>query len=410
MQEAGTSITEGLASPVPPGFKVEDLADELRFIMTRYPSMRTRLRFDADGTTRQVVESEGEISFEVVDVHGEEDPAEVAAGIRERYKETLFDYEKEWPLRFALVCKDGVPSHVVRAFCHLASDAMGFARVVSEVLDPRRAELPAPDATDALDQAAWQRSAAGLRQSDNALRYWEELLRVVPARRFSSPVDEGSARGRWQIEFESPAMWLAMRAVADRLGASSAAVLLGAYVLALSRLADADPVVTRVLVSNRFRSNLSTTVSPITQAGLLAVGAKGASLDEVVARCQRATIAMYKHAYYDPQRLRELVARVSEERGEQIDLACLFNDRRRDENRPETGPVPTVAQIRAALPETKLRWAFPTPGLREKLLVSINNAAGTISISAMVDTEHVSPDNIEGLLHGMEQSVVVAAT
>lgn len=407
MQESSSSIIQGLASPVPPGFTAEDMAEELRFIMNRYPAMRTRLRFDADGTTRQVVAADGEIAIEVVDVDTREDPAEVAAEIRQRYTRTVFDYADEWPVRVALVRRSGVLSHAVRAFCHLAADGRGFARMAADVFSPDRAALPAPSAMDALDQTRWQQSPAGLQQSGNALRYWENLLRTIPATRLPVPVDGESARGRWQLEFSSPAMRLAARVVAARAGTPSSAVVLAAFVLSLSRVTGADPVVTRVLVSNRFRAGLMDTVSPISQAGLLVVNVDGASFDEAVARTQRASMSTYKHAYYDPERLRELVSRVSRERGEEIDLACLFNDRRIEAGGTDS-PIPTEAEIRAVLPETTLRWAFPTPGLNEKLLAIVNETPDAIAISAMVDTDHLAPDHIEALLRGMEEAVVSA--
>jgi hypothetical protein len=410
MQESGSSIVQGMASVPPPGFTTEDMAAELRFIMGRFPALRTRLRFDPGGTTRQVVEADGEIDIEVVDVEADEDPAEVANTLRGRYTRTLFDYAEEWPIRIGLVRKEGAVRYVIRAFCHLASDGMGFARMVADVFHPDRAALPAPTAEDALDQARWQAGAAGRQQSENALRYWEGQLRAIPAQRFPVPAGPGSGRGRWQIEFVSPAMELATHLVAARLGTPSSAVLLTAFVLSLSRVTAADPVVTRVLVSNRFRARLADTVSPVAQHGLLAVGGLDgtASFDEAVTRVQRAAMGTYKHAYYDPERLRELVARVSRERGEQIDLACLFNDRR-IKVREVDGPPPGEAAIRAALPETSLRWAFPTPNLNEKLLIIVNDTPGTAAITAMADTDHLAPDGTEAVLWGMEKAVVDAA-
>jgi len=409
MQESGSSIIQGLASPAPAGFTAQDMATELRFIMSRYPAMRTRLRFDADGTARQVVEAGGEITMEVVDVDDHEDATEVADAIRQRYTRTVFDYANEWPVRIALVRRDGVISHVVRAFCHLASDGMGFARMIADVFHPDRAALPAPAAQDALDQARWQQTAAGSQQSDNALRYWEGHLRAIPASRFPVQVEAGVGRGRWQVEFASPAMHPAVRAVAARSGAPTSAVLLTAFVVSLSRVTGADPVATRVLVSNRFRTRLVETVSPVAQHGLLVVDVDGVSFDEAMARTQRAAIGTYKHAYYDPQRLRELVARVGRERGEPIDLACLFNDRRINA-KEDDGPAPTEEQIRAALPETTLRWVFATPHLNERLLLVVNDVPGTIAITLMVDTDHLAPDRTEALLHGMEEAVVGAST
>lgn len=402
MRESRSSITQGLASPVPPGFTAEDMAAEVRFIMNRYPAFRTRLRFGADGATRQVVEAEGEIAMEVVDLEAGEDPAAVAGAVRDRYTSTLFDYTTEFPVRVALIRRDGVLSHVVRAFCHFASDGMGFARMGSEVFHPDRAALPAPTSVDALEQALWQQSGAGSQQSEKSLKYWENLLLKLPADRFPEAVREGASRGRWQIEFESPAMELSMRAVAERTGVPSSVVLLTSFLLSLSRMTGVDPVATRVLVSNRFRSGLAETVSPIAQYGLLVVELGGVPFPEAIARTQRAVMATYKHAYYDPERLRDLVTRVCRERGELIDLACLFNDRRIEaRDRPAASP--------AKLAPTTLRWAFPTPNLNEKLLMMVNDRPGTISISAMVDTDHVAPQQAEALLHGMQDLLAGAA-
>jgi hypothetical protein len=399
-----------MSSVPPPGFTADDMVAELRFVMNRYPAMRTRLRFEADGTTKQVIDAEGEIDIEVVDVEENEDPQEIANAIRGRYTRTVFDYANEWPVRVALVRKEGVLRYVVRAFCHLASDGMGFARMVADVFHPARSALPAPAAEDALDQARWQATAAGVQQSENALRYWESQLRAIPANRFTRPSGRGGVRGKWQVEFVSAAMERAMRVVAARTGVPSSAVLLTAFAVSLSRVAGADPVVTKVLVSNRFRPRLTDTVSPVAQHGLLVVGGldRAASFDEAIARTQRAAMGTYKHAYYDPQRLRELVARVGRERGEQVDLACLFNDRR-IKVRDKDGPAPTEAEIRAALRETELRWAFPTPNLNERLLVVVNDIPATIAITVMVDTDHLAPDGTEALLRGMEETIVGAA-
>jgi hypothetical protein len=370
--------------------------------------MRTRLRFEADGVPRQVVAESGEIELELVDAAPGEDPAEVAAAIRERYARTLFDYANEWPVRIALVRRDGALSHAVRAFCHLASDGMGFALMVDAVFDANRAGLPPPTATDALEQAHWQQTPAGRRQSERAVRHWESLLRAVPARRFAGPVDRGEPRN-WRVEFVSPAMHLAMRAAAARGGAPTSSILLAAFAFALTRVTGVHPVVTKVLVSNRFRANLGETVSPVAQHGLLVVDLAGAGFDEVVERVGRAALSAYKHAYYDPAELREMLARLGRERGEEIDIGCLFNDRRID-SRQEAGPAPGVPEIAAARADTSLEWAAPVPGLNERLLVNVNDAPGAVGITALVDTRHLAPDELESLLRGMEDVLVEAAT
>jgi len=66
---------------LPEGTTVQDVAEELRYLMSRYQSMRTRLRFDDDGRPSQVVFSAGEIGLDVIDIGDEDDP-DVFAGSR----------------------------------------------------------------------------------------------------------------------------------------------------------------------------------------------------------------------------------------------------------------------------------------------------------------------------------------
>src|SRR5439155_27362055 len=119
----------------------------------------------------------------------------------------------------------------------------------------------------------------------------------------------------------------------------------------VSRVTGTRPVATRVLTSNRFRTGLARTVSPVSQAGLCVVDIADTTFDEAVTRTQRRAMAAYKHAYYDPIQLAGLLDRLRAERGEDIDIACLFNDRRNPELEP-TGAPPTVREVCAALPRT----------------------------------------------------------
>src|SRR5690348_13328555 len=145
MRDTGTSQTMGGVVPAD-GKTVEDLAAELRFFMSRYESMRTRLRFDADGTPWQVVADSGEITLEVVDVPADGDPEAVAQELAELWERTTFDYVGEWPIRMAAVRRHGVPTHVVVILCHLAADGAGVAVMTDELArrDPVTGELDAP--------------------------------------------------------------------------------------------------------------------------------------------------------------------------------------------------------------------------------------------------------------------------
>src|SRR5215469_14053340 len=78
MRSVGRSLYLGGVRQLPPGRTAGDVAGDLRFIMARHQSMRTRLRFLADGTPMQVVADRGEVPLEIIDA-GDEDPATVAA-------------------------------------------------------------------------------------------------------------------------------------------------------------------------------------------------------------------------------------------------------------------------------------------------------------------------------------------
>src|SRR4051812_25030660 len=121
MREIGTAMSMGGVVPVRDGRTVPDFADELRFLMTRYPSMRTLLRFAADGTTTQEVFAGGEAYLEV-HTAGTDPPAaaSLAAEVFAAWKSRTFDYATEWPIRMAVVrCGDDGPvTHVLVEVCH----------------------------------------------------------------------------------------------------------------------------------------------------------------------------------------------------------------------------------------------------------------------------------------------------
>src|SRR5262245_13188698 len=75
----GSALSMGAARPASADATVEEYAEELRFFMSRFQAMRTRLRPDDDGGwPRQVVARSGTVALEIVDVPEGADPAEVA--------------------------------------------------------------------------------------------------------------------------------------------------------------------------------------------------------------------------------------------------------------------------------------------------------------------------------------------
>jgi hypothetical protein len=260
-----------------------------------------------------------------------------------------------------------------------------------------------------LELAALQRTPSVRRQNDFSLRHWERLLRAAGPRRFGPRVDRGEPRYRLAV-FESRALHLASRAVAARVGGSTSSVLLAGYAVAVARLTGITPALIQVVVSNRFRPGLADVSHPLSVNGLFMVDVDDAPFDEVVDRTQRASALCSKYAYYDPAELEELRARIDRERGEAVELSCLFNDRRFGVGvEPPGQVVPSRQELEAARAGSDLRWGAPFLHYLDKLMIQVGTAADTVELEIQVDTHHVSVEQVKALMLDLEALVVESA-
>ncbi|GAA1509752.1 hypothetical protein GCM10009827_024900 [Dactylosporangium maewongense] len=403
MVEIDSSMSMGGAMPVTGGRTAEDYAAELRFFMCRYAAMRTLLRFADDGTVTQEVSGSGETALVVLDAADDDDPAAVAEDLATRWRERKFDYEREWPLRMGVVRQHGAVTHVVALMCHIAADLGGVAVMMRELAgrDQVTGEPAGPyEAPQPLDLVRLQQEPAMTRQTAAAMRYWESHLRAIPASMFDAPADRGApvfCRLRWR----SRAMHLAAEAVSARLGADPAWVLLAAFAAGLERLRPGTgPFVAINIISNRFRPALRDVVSPITQDGLCVLDVAGVSPDEAIARARTASMSASKYAYYDPAARAALTERVSRERGEELDLTCIYNDRRTPRPAGPAAPVPA---------ETRVLSEEPLRSLGPKLMIVVEDVPDVVQLTVDVKTQFLSLPDLRALLHEMEAFVVDAA-
>ena len=405
MQDKHNWLPIGKVLPLPAGTTLAGATEDLAFVMGSFPSMRTRLRLEPDGP-RQVVSESGEVALELIDAPDDADPAELARQVWWRNWRRDYDFEREWPLRMSVVRHRGVLTHRAWVMCHLVTDGIG-ARVIVQELTARDCS-GSTAALSALEQARWQRSPAGQRQCEAALRYWGGVLREVPARRFPERPGTGYPR-YWQGAFDSPATELAARVVAARTCVEVPSVLLGFFAVALARATGQPRVVFQTNVSNRFRPGLARTVSPVIQNGLFTMEVPDATVDEAVALTRRRALVAYKHAYYHPGRRDELVAQVGRERGEPVDLGAMFNDRRL-KPRDHGGPPPTAEQVRAAVPQGTFQWRHRQDEIEfYKLAVVINDHPETLDAAVTCDVHYVQPELVEACVRGVEEVAVAAA-
>jgi hypothetical protein len=410
MTNADSSLPIGDCTPVPPGMTVDAAAAVLRYIMCRHQSLRTRVVTGADGRLSQHVRTSGTVPLEIIDA-GADDPADVAERTKKDYYARDFDYEHEWPIRMAVVRSNGAITHVVAVYCHIAVDVHGIDALVSDLvsMDPTTGGPTAPvPGLPPLAQAQQQRTPGARRHSDAAVRYTERLIRDVPARRYQDSDDPRLPRW-WQIGFDSPAAYLAGLTVAARNRVHTTPVLLAAFAVAFSEVTCIHPAVAQLVVNNRFRPGLAMAVGPISEACVGVIEVADSTFDEVVGRAWQASTRAGKHSYYDPRDMADMLARVAAERGEEIDLDCYFNDRRRTHlNPPPLDNTPTPADLAAARAAGAVRWEDPMEHYDHTVFFHVNDVPDTFDLLMAADTHKLSPAGMETLMRRMEDVLVTA--
>jgi Condensation domain len=410
MQMLGTPEMVGGVMPLDEGTSVENIVHLLSFIMSRHQSLRTRIRVEPDGTPVQMLSDSGEATLEVHDVAEGDDPAQVAEAIRERFETSPFDIENEWPVRMAVIRQDGVPVYFAAMYPHMVIDGYGFDALVSDLenLDLNTGERLAPrQGIQPLELATLQQTPAERRKSEHAMRYWEQLLRTIPAQRFHESADKREPRW-WDGIYDSPAGFKALRVLGDRTGLHTGPILMAAYAVAMAMVTGISPSVQRTMVSNRFRSGFTESVSVLVQPGICAIDVAGYTFDEIAQQTFRSQLAAGKHGYYDPRDLWALIDRVNRERGVELDLMCYFNDRRLALAQMPVGPLPTVAEITEALPGSTWRWGVRTNNPDAKAYLNVNMKPDTLNYELRVDTHALSPLDMLAVMRHIEGTLVSA--
>lgn len=396
------------------GTTTEQIVTLLGFIMNRHQSLRTLFVVDETGTPRQQVHESGEITLEVHDTAEGDDPAELAEKVRQDYENQGWSFSSGWPVRPAVIRHNGKPEHFVALYAHFVIDAYGFDALAADLANldyATGAHLAPPPGMQPMEQAEQQRSASARRQHDISVRYWDRHLRSVPLRQFGF-TDQPQSPRWWEASFNSPAGYQALRILTQRIGTHSSAVLLAAYAATLFKISGVSTSVMRMLVSNRYRPGLSTCVGPVSQAGLCVIDADGCAFDELVRRAFRSQLAAGRHAYYNPFELWELIDRIGEERGGKPELRTYYDDRRRLGAQDVVGddPLWTPQQVRQALPDGRMRWGkrHDMPGAI--VFIDVNQAPGELDYTVKVDTQRITPHQLEEFLLSYQEILVEAAS
>jgi len=417
----------GAVMPLPPGRTVRQTADDLGAMMGHYPSMRTLLRFDEAGRPSQQLFASGQIALEVYDADSDSDSRgdgadgvdgadggadpdlaraqELATLVEARYRTMPRDFAREWPQRVAVVRSRGKLTHLVAVTCHLVTDGFGvevMTRQLAAGLSGTAAGM------QPLEQAEWQASAAGQRQNDASLRYWERMLSSAPPLPMPVSPDPRQPR-RWAGRLRSPALRAAVPMIAESTGADGSSVLMALYAVALGDMTGVSPVVIWPLVNNRFRPGLAESVCNLVQFGVCVLDVAGVPFGEVAQRAWRAAINAYKYAYYDGAKLDALIRRVAPQYGPATGVAFFFNDRRTQAGRAVAQEPMSPGQLREAAQRGTFEWIERMDNPFERILLNVEDDPEAVVLSIFADTHCFSPAQIEELVRRMEAVAVSAA-
>ncbi|MBB6348235.1 hypothetical protein FHU36_004780 [Nonomuraea muscovyensis] len=400
-------FTFGRILPVPGTRTVEQLLAALAALVERHGSLRTRL-----GTGRepyQRLAARGRLEVTVTTGDPDEVLGELAAA--------RFDYAGEWPVRAALVLTGDRVSHVVLAFCHLATDGHGAEVVLRDLrVLLLRGRAPGPPAPQPLDLARRQAGPEGRRVAEQAAAHWAGEYGRLPATMFDVPTSDvptsdaaggGAAGGRaadppiWRALLRSPALDLAVRSIAAAHRTSTSTVLLTAVAALVGGFTGHERVAVLPIVANRFRRDTRGIVSTLSQEGLFALDVGGPFTD-LLRAAGPAALRAYRSAYHDPADRDRITAAESARRGLPVSPRCCFNDLRFADPGPATCPP---GEVLAALAQTSLSWPMSQDKLNCRFCVHVS--AGGVSLTA--DTRYLSRADMERYLRSLEALLVEAA-
>ncbi|AUH39369.1 condensation domain-containing protein [Streptomyces sp. CMB-StM0423] len=402
--------------PVEPAVPAGRAAEAVRGLLTVYDALRTRVHVDGDGAMHQELDGGGTFGVHLFDADDTEAATALADAVERRWRAVRFAYDREWPVRAALVCVDGKAVRAVLVLAHVATDAMGLTllhRALTELLrgaDPA-ALRAASRGHQPLAEAGFQASEKGRKRDATARRHWVESLRDAPERLFARR--PGADPRFRQAVLASPSLPGALRTLDEHWRISSSAILLAAASAVVARQSRHDRAVFQVMVSNRFQPALRDAVSTVTLEGLFTLdaglepGAGPAAFQALARRAAQAAMKTYYHAYYDKSALLADLRGLDERRGRPTDRTCWYNDLR--DMITEARSVDRREHAGVRPEKSVIEWQ--TLGRQSETSVAwhVYSSRHFMPVSLTVDTGLIDEPAAEAMLTGFEALIVDAA-
>jgi hypothetical protein len=416
MQDSGNQFSMPGSMELPDGSTVRDAAARVSALLVRHAALRMRRGSDQAGRPCQEVAGSGQLGLDILTFPDDADRADVSRFIEHLFRTwplERFDFHHDWPLRIAVLRYRGACLHLVWVLSHLSADGgahmlLGADLVAGGPVGSRAGRHP-----NVLDIARAEQTSELRRLSSRAMRYWESELRRIPPLTFGESADQPGRPGPryWQARFSSTAAYLAIRVISRRTGTDASRVTLAVIATAIGRATGVHPLTIKVMANNRFRPGMANVIAPIAQNSVVTFEVANTSIDEVVRRARSATLTAGMRAYYDPDDLREVAARLDAERGYPAVVTCRVNDQRamimRTDADADLDVTPEL--IMGRLAGSALTWLGPKENMHEQANILVENRREVVSLHMMWDGWSLAEEQVEAVLRGVEEVAVEAA-
>lgn len=412
MSPQNDPLNERFSLTLRAGLTEDEVLDALADLLDSYEALRTTYTVTPEGPAQQVWES-GRLDVEVLDA-----TATTAAEATSRAMDALggreFDIAGEWPLRLALVTVDGAPRHIAFVLCHLAADFAGIVSIMYHLrvlafrpLDP--VHVP-PSRYRMLDEAAWERSPAGVRAGTRAVAHHERTYSAMPRTMLFRPVADVERPRYRYLTFNSWALAMALPALAARYRTSPATVLWAGFAAVTGFVADLPHAFLGLTVGNRTKPRLNGAVGMFNQDAPAWVDLTDASIGDVVRRATPVVFQAVRFGAYPPADLVAARERIEHRRGIVLDLSCSLNFR---ETAAPLGPVhetPTAAELARAEARTRWGWVDGTDNSTSSYFIFADSRPKRLTLSMTIDSALLPPDEAVGWLRAVERVLCASVT
>jgi hypothetical protein len=391
-----------------PAVTVADVADTVGVLLNRHEGLRTLYLDDH----RQRVLDSGELPLHVLAVDAAADPAEITRELDDFILAQPYDPATQPSAAFAVAASgDQVVAGVVRC-SHLAADHQGMVIIgeeIEEMLADPAARVTGQPRHQPADQAEAEHRPPLRHRAENALTYWRDRLRVMPANPYTGPRQDaaGESGALAMVSFAAPA---AISQIEARTALDRSTIVLSAVLSVLSERTGSSAHTFCVLSNNRFLDRrLSGYVGSLAASALVDVDCKAATFDELGERVRSATIRASLNALYDVHKLHGMAERIERERGIAFNaFPPIYNNAT---GYFRTKPVGAGSDARAPIAAMPASFTWrPMPPTPAAVRFDVWRTEGVLAMDAWTgDSDRISTGDIQLMLLAVERLVVAAA-